>query len=295
MTLATTSNQSPVIWEMDEDMREELQLTRDVLPFLNFNGQDGVYADRSVQPYNPEQHPSALTGIILAVTYGQAYLAKDGEGWSQKWLCRAPNKLKPPIINMELSENERAELAGKGAGRSCQGCPLGAWLNREKPSCQAQIHLLILREADNSPAIVSFGGTSFATLDRFLGANFKRRSSPWYRWPVQFGRERHSQDGKSWWQATFQLGDEVSREQAAGLQQLRRQYLSQMDGTASPPPHVEAEAPATTSVATPAAPVQSKPAPAAYVPAGGQGTFALDDEGNPIWGGGGDAGSDIPF
>lgn len=264
--------------DMMSEMMSEFDHVRDVVPFFSFNAKDGVFRDHSNESKNPEDHVKEMSGIILGVTYGQVWLAKEGETWSQKWICRANNKTKPPQVHPELSEQDRAIVAAKKAGVNCAICPLSRFQGDQKPVCNTKITLLMLRN-DNSVILLSIKGTAFLAMDKFLGANFKRTRTPWFTYTLSLAREYKSQDGNSWWQIKPSLGPVTDVSTFNDLAALRSQYAAQVEAQE----HHDDAGDAAEKTSTSDQPTASG-APV-------QASFELSDDGTPLWG----AGADAPF
>lgn len=311
MSLATTAAPGSLAsYTIPDDMLAEFQFIKGVVPLYAFNAKDGVYRDRSIENYNPEEHPTKISGCILGLSHGQAFLAKEGEGWSQKWLCRTNNITKPPILHPDLKDNEVRDLLTKGAGKDCSRCQLKEFVNGKngapdvKPVCGQNLHLLFLTE-DNEICLLSIGGTSFKAMDNFLAPNFTRKMRFWWHFKVTLGREHcKNEKGETWWRVKPALGEAVNPSQYEGLANLRAQYIGHIDKSPAvvddPEPQAVAAAPtasappASTATAAPATST-TKAAPVATPAAPAQTTFQLDEDGNPIWGDEVAASDTIPF
>lgn len=211
------------------EMMGESELTKTILPLWRFNGQDGNYVNKASKPYNPDQHPASLTGIILAVSYSQIWLRPYNEPnkYSQSWICFAGDKRQPPKVHPELLPEEKEMVEAAGAGRACIGCQMAQWTGDRgevAPICSSGVRMFFLTES-NEPILLSFGGASARQLDRFLGSSFKNSRKPWSAHVVHFGRTRKTEPGKNYWEATFTLGDSVSKSAMPGLMEIRRQYV----------------------------------------------------------------------
>lgn len=215
------------------EMMGEQALTRTMLPLWRFNGQDGFYVNKAIQPYNPENHPSELSGIILGVSYSQIWLRPyaDPSKYSQSWLCLAGDKRRPPRVHEELTEEEKALVARLGAGQNCMTCPLAQWSGEKgenPPVCSDGVRLFFLTTS-NEPILLAFSGTSGRQLDRFLGSTFKNARRPWNAFMVHFGRIRKTEPGKNYWESTFAAGEAVPKASMPALMEIRRQYVEHFE------------------------------------------------------------------
>lgn len=233
----TFKSNLPAEFQATPDMIKEFDQVRDTVLFYSFNGQDGVYQDKSIDKnqYDPEDqnlHPRSFDGIILGVTYNRVWLVKpEDNSWSQSWICRAPNVTKPPFLNPELSDEDKARAIAAGVTGECESCLLAQWVGSQKPVCNRGINLLILRD-DNQVVLVSFGGNSAIALDKFLSREFKKKGAAWFSWPVGFSRLRETSEKtkKNWYEAKFSRGENfVDAAMVPTLLKFREQYANHTD------------------------------------------------------------------
>lgn len=189
---------------------------------IRFDGRDGKFKN-----IDTEETMDSMTGACLGVSFSQVWFPSDSEAeaWP-KWICRAENVQRTPVLHPELTAAQRSEALARGAGRSCSECPLRAF-GDGRPTCTGSINLLWADSRLGEVATVQAPGTSITAMKHFLNW-FKRKRISVLAHQVTLAGEKQQRGTRNWATMQAKMGPENTPEDVIKLRQLREEHLAGM-------------------------------------------------------------------
>lgn len=276
--LANLAEETGLTVEELEALQGEQEFLRDSLPIWRFNGNAGVYVNKTAlkdRDFNPDEHPKMISVVVLAIAPAQALLRTDEEQktYDEVMLCYNNDKVKQtPRLNAKLPPEQLAKLKERGAGVNCATCPLGrpkpVGTENRKPDCNSALRMLVLSDQGET-FVLNISGISKPMLERFIADNFKAKKLLTIASTILLGREfkNDKEKSQSYYVAVPSMGEPIPKDKWRALVDHRAQFLASFE---SADESAIEEATGTTPAAAP-----PPPAP--------QAQFSVDENGNPIF------------